>query len=137
MESERAWMRYLVKKPFSVWVLMVGLLVFGLSNTLRLTATLRAWEALDMFGTQPGRLYLAVSGGVFAVGFFLAVLALLLRWRSAAWIVRGVVVAYALWYWADRYLLSRAGPQENTPFLACLTIFLLLFALAAVWVLPD
>lgn len=122
------------KRPFYLWVLIVLLALFGLNSMLRLAATLRAWEALDAFGTQPGPLYLAITGGIFALAFLLAVTALLLRWRAAAWIVRGAVIAFALWYWVDRLALSPGRPAENIPFLACLTAFLLLFSLTAVWV---
>jgi len=125
------------ERPFFIWVLMVILILFGLGCGLRLLGALRSWESLSAFGVQPGPLYIALSGGVFALAFLASALALGLRLRAAAWMVRVSVVAYSLWYWVDRLALDQTRQPENIPFLACLTAFLLLFALAAVWIKLD
>jgi len=124
-------------RPFYIWVLAAILLLFALMNALRLRSALAAWDSLAAFGTQPGPLYIAVTGGIFTLAFLLAAGVLLARWRSARWPVTLVVLAYALWYWVDRILFNSDGRLENTPFLACLTVFLLLFALSSVWALPN
>lgn len=123
--------------PFYIWVLAVMLVLFGLGSGLRLRAALNAWDSLAAFGTQPGPLYIAVTGGVFVLAFLAAAGLLVARWRSARWPVTVVVVAHAAWYWIDRMLFNSDGRLENTPFLACLTAFLLLFALSSVWALPP
>jgi hypothetical protein len=125
------------EQPFFIWVLMVILVLFSLGSGLRLLGALRSWETLAAFGVQPGPLYIALSGGVFALAFLASALALGLRLRAAAWMVRVTVVAYGLWYWVDRLAVDQTRQPENSLFLACLTAFLLLFALAAVWIKPD
>ena len=124
-------------RPFFIWVLIVLLVFFGLGSGLRLLGALRSWQALIDFGAQPGPLYIAVSGGAYALAFLASALALMLRLRGAAWMVRVTVVAYALWYWIDCLVVDQTRQLENIPFLACMTAFFLLFALAAVWIKLD
>lgn len=124
-------------RPFYMWVLLAILALFALINALRLRSALATWDSLTAFGTQPGPLYIAVTGGVFAVAFLIAAGVLVVRWRRARWPVTVAVVVYAAWYWIDRVIFNSDGRLENTPFLVCLTAFLLLFALSSVWALPN
>ena len=122
------------RRPFFLWVVILGLLVFAIFNGLRLYGALHAWSSLQAIGVQPGAWYIAVTGGIFAVAFLAAFLLLLFRSRGAAWTVTGVILAYILWYWLDRLLLTR-NPMANmnATFAACASFVLAGFALAAVW----
>lgn len=122
------------KRPFFVWVVILGMLAFMIFNAARLYGALRYWDTLKAMGVQPGVWYIAVTGGVFAAAFLVAFLFLLFRLPGAAWTVTAVVFAYILWYWLDRLLLARNPVvNANAAFAVGATVVLGGFSLLAVW----
>lgn len=124
-------------RPFPQRVLMALLGLFAVFGAVRLWAALQSWDALMAFGAQPGPLYLALSGAVTALGFLAALAGLVLRGRWSSRAVQIAVVVYAAWFWVDRLALHRGDSTENLPFLAGLSLFLLLFALAVARAYPP
>ncbi len=124
-------------RPFPQRVLMALMGLFAVFGGVRLWAALQSWDALTAFGAQPGPLYFVVSGAATALGFLAALAGLMLRRRWANVAVRIAVVGYAAWFWADRLVLHRGGDMENLPFLAGMTVFLLIFALSVTWTYPP
>lgn len=96
-----------MKRPLYVWVVIFWLLWVALFSGLRLAGAVNAWNWLQKVGVSPGAGYIAVSGAVFMLALAVAALMLALRARGYVWVVRGVVLAYAVWYWADRLLFTR------------------------------
>lgn len=115
----------MVKRPLYVWVVVLGLLWLALNAGLRLAGALTAWDWLETFGVLPGPLYVAISGAVFMLALAAAAGMLYIRARGFVWAVRGVTLAYALWYWLDRLLLTRDDTTRvNWPFVLAATLIL-------------
>lgn len=123
-------------KPLFIWVLFAGLLASAGLNGLRLYGAIQYWPILVVIDQNPGPLYVAITGGVFMLGFLGAFGTLWMRRRGAAWLVRGVVVLYAAWMWFDRLVFTQsAGGMVSWPYEVGTTLVLVLFALTAVQVM--
>lgn len=126
------------KRPFFQWVLFLGLLYYAVMNGLRLVGALQAWDLLAALQEKPGALYLALTGGIFALLFAAAAFLLFLRARGSLWAVRLVAVIYSAWYWLDRIFLSQAQERfTGWPFSLGLTVLLLGLAFSATSVLAE
>lgn len=112
-------------RPLSVTLLALGVLSIAGLNLLRLVDALRLWDFLSKLLPIPP-LYLALTG-LGASGFGL-VLAWGL-WRAKRWapsFTRLAALAYAIYYWLDRLVLSNADSRRaNQPFAAGATVILL------------
>ena len=102
-----------VKRPFSVTLLMLGVLIITVVNLTRFVLSLRVWSFLaSQSGISP--LYLAVSGLIWAVAGSFLIWGL---WRAKCWaprLMQAVALTYALYYWLDLLFLkdhpvNRAG----------------------------
>jgi hypothetical protein len=120
------------RRPFFIWVLFAGLLLFSIINGLRLYGAVYSWTYWKLIGLSPDPLYFAITGGIFAAAFLIAVVLLFFQLRGALWTVRGVIAGYVLWYWIDRLVFTRSGSEiTNWPFAAGITVLFAGFALAA------
>jgi hypothetical protein len=99
---------------------------------LRMVQAIRDWNWLSFAAVEPGPLYLAISGGLWGAAGLLAVIVIWL-WRPWSSLVGlGVALFYALTFWADRLIFSRApGSQANAPFALLMTILCLGIVLLA------
>lgn len=131
-----------VKRPWSVTLLVLGVLIITVINLVRFVLSLRYWNFL---ASQPGPspLYLAISGLAWALagGFLLWSL-----WKPASWaprLVEAEALTYALYYWLDLLfvrdhpvndvaLAIRAVLPTNWRFSAGVTVVCLVYI---VWVL--
>jgi hypothetical protein len=119
-----------------MWVLLAGLLTAAGLNGLRLYGAIQYWPILVVIEQNPGPLYVAITGGVFMLGFLGAFGMLWMGWRGAAWLVRGVVVGYVAWVWFDQLVFTRSAMGvASRPYEVGVTLLLVLFALAAVQVM--
>ncbi|MEW5872911.1 MAG: hypothetical protein AB1894_26870 [Chloroflexota bacterium] len=120
------------RRPFSVTLLVIVVLIVAVTYLLRLVQALAQWEFLSNWLLVPP-LYLALTGLVWAsAGLSLAgSLWMGKRWaRPAFWLA---FAAFSLYFWVDRLLLP-GYPQRNAnwPFLAGLHLCCLAFSY---WVL--
>lgn len=94
-----------VKRPRSVTLLALGVLIIAAINLTRFVLSLRYW---DFLASQPGisPLYLAVTGLIWTLAGTCLVWGL---WRARIWaprLMQAVALTYALYYWLDLLLLK-------------------------------
>jgi hypothetical protein len=121
------------KRPFSVTILIVMVLIFTTLNILRMITAIRLWDFLANLPLDVPAHYLVITGAIWSgIGFLLAVgLFASRKWSLyLAWIA---IVLYPIYYWSDRLLIAeRHVIAGRWQFASGLTILLLIFAF---WVL--
>ena len=122
------------KRPLSVSLLCVLVLIVAVMNLVRLGQSLAEWKFLNTLLPVPAA-YLAVTGLVWGA------LGLLATWRLwqgrawASWFGLFFIISISGYYWIDRLLLpGYPGRNSNWQFSAVLN--LLLIALS-VWILAQ
>lgn len=102
-----------IKRPWSVTLLALGVLIITVINLVRFVLSLRYW---DFLASQPGvsPIYLALSGLVWSLaGAFL----LWGLWVAKIWVPRlaqALALTYALYYWLD-LLFLQDHPLRGAP----------------------
>ena len=112
------------RRPLSVTLLAIGVLIFAGTNLVRFVVSLQQREFLaDLLTISP--YFLTISGLVwFMVG---AVLAWGI-WFGKRWAARATLVgvlAYSIYYWVDRLLLAADKPGYNWLFSALANLLLM------------
>jgi hypothetical protein len=100
------------------------------AHALRLVSALEQWNFIGAFERYLPAYMVAGSLVWSTLGFILA----WGLWRGQNWAIRmlkSVAVAYSLYYWLDRLLISNA-PPNNLPFAATLNLAVLVVIL---WIL--
>lgn len=123
---------FIMKRPFSVTILLWLVLSLTVWSGLRLYSALRWWSTLTEFASPPGPYYIAVSGGIWLM---VSILLLWGMWQAKAWAryaLLGAGAALTVWYWSDRLLLQR--PSGNWPFALLSTVLLLIVLSVGVFV---
>jgi hypothetical protein len=111
-------------RPFSVTLLLLGVLMVSGIYLLRFAQAIRQWEFLSELLRIPP-FYLA------ATGLFWGSIGLMLAWglwRGRRWapvLTLAAALAHSMYYWLDRLLLSGEGPGTNWPFAAAANVVLL------------
>ena len=110
--------------PLRITLMLCLVLTSTVWNVVRLWTGISWSVPLRTYAPEPGPVYVAVSGGAFALvgsgilwGF----------WRRASWAPRALLLGawlYVLWIWADR-LVFQTQARSNWPFAAVLTAALL------------
>jgi hypothetical protein len=88
------------KRPRSVTLLALGVLIITVINLIRLVLSVRYWGFLNsQLGISP--LYLALTGLIWTITGLLLIWGL---WRAKYWapkLMQAVALTYALYYWLD------------------------------------
>jgi K+-sensing histidine kinase KdpD len=112
------------RRPFSVTLLAIGVLIFAGINLIRLVASLQQREFLaGLLPVSP--LYFSISGLIWLVVASILAAGL---WLGRRWAVRATLVgilAYSLYYWLDRLLLAAEKPGYNWLFSVVINLSLL------------
>jgi len=112
-------------RPFSVTLLAIAVLTIAGLNLLRFVETILQREFLSEFPTI-SLPYLILSGLVWAASGLICAWGL---WRRQNWAPHFTLVfalAYSLYYWLERILLSASNSWTNAPFVIGANILLLL-----------
>jgi hypothetical protein len=118
------------ERSFELKALIVLLLLGAWMGLARLQSALFDWALIEKLGAQPGALYLALTGGVWALLLLLSALGLFFGARRAPLFTILSVTALAALYWFDRLALTRStDAQVNGPFAAVLTLLLLAYTI--------
>ena len=112
------------KRPTSVTLLTLGVLTIAIVNIIRFVLTLAQWEFLnEVLPISP--LYLALSGFIWSLVWLPLAWGL---WRGYKWAPRFTLLttlAYTLYYWLNRLLLTTNYGGQNWPFISVFNIMLL------------
>ena len=130
------------RRPYSVTLLAVGVIIISALNLARFVLSLRYWEYLDKL-TTVSPWYLALSGLVWALAAIPLTWGLLRRKIWVPRLMRAMALTYASYFWLDQVFLqdhpltaaeggARLLLPGNWTFEAGLTIVLLAFT---VWTL--
>ena len=105
------------------WLVWLAFALVTVSGWLRMIHAIRNWHWLTFAEIWPGPLYLAVTGGLWGMVGLVVVLFLFLRWPWSRLAAFGAALLFALTFWADRLLFSRApGSQSNALFALLVTL---------------
>ena len=120
------------------WVLLAGLAYIFLISAVRLVTTIDYWYWLDFAKVSPGPLYLAFTGGLWAVIALAALLWVGLRRPWFRLVGFSAALFFALTYWIDRLFIStHPDGTGNTPFAILLTLILLAYVALALRPLAE
>lgn len=118
-------MAHKISRPFSVTLLVLGVLIIAIVNGIRFILAISQWEFLnDILPISP--IYLVLSGLVWSLILLPLVWGL---WRGYSWAPRLTMIsslAYTLYYWLDRLFLTTNYGGQNWPFVIVFNIILLI-----------
>jgi hypothetical protein len=117
------------KRPRTVTLLALGVLIITLLNWVRFGYTLLNWN-FDASILPISPFYVAGSGLIWGIVGLSVFIALWRGWRAARWLTMAVTTAYLLYYWADRLWVAKIA--DLTPFSLIVSSLLFIFALWAV-----
>jgi len=94
----------LYKRPWSVTLLALGVLIITVINFIRFVLSIRYWGFLSSrLGISP--IYLALSGFIWSAAGLILLWGL---WKAKIWapkLMQAVALTYALYYWLDHIFL--------------------------------
>jgi hypothetical protein len=112
------------RRPLSVTILAIGVLIFAGINLTRFVVSIQQHEYLaSLLPISP--YYLTISGLVWLVIGLILVWGI---WSGRRWAVPATLagaLAYSLYYWVDRLLLAADKPGYNWLFSAAANLLLL------------
>ena len=112
-------------RPLSVTLLILGVLIMSAINLFGFAQAVLNWEFYkELLPLSP--LYLAMSGLIWGLAGLPLVWGL---WFGHAWAPRSTLffaLAYTLYYWLDRLLLSTNAGGSNWPFAVVTNVSLIL-----------
>jgi len=103
------------------WISALFLTLYALVGWLRLQQTLLYWYYFLELGLWPHPLYFAVSGGAIGIGYSLALIFHLARFKYTARYIRFVGILLIIWLWIDRIWI---GMRDAFIFLLPITILI-------------
>ena len=120
------------RRPFEVYLLVLGALAFSGFGWLRLQQAVVYWAWIKPPSFPFSAWYVAAGGAAWGVAGLAAAVGLWFRLRRAAQFARLAAVFYALTYWLDRLLFTRSqSAWANWVFALSLTIAGLFFVFGA------
>ena len=102
-----------IKRPASVTLLVVGVLIITVLNIIRFMLSIRYWEFLSS-RLEVSPIYFVLSGLVWSSAGICLIWGL---WKAKNWaprLMQAVALTYALYYWLDQVFLSE-HPVNGAP----------------------
>ena len=100
-------------------------------NAVRFVTALIQWHLIVDFMSLPMPLYIASTGLLWALSWFLVYLGIELSEKWTPFAVLGVSFSYIAYYWIDRFLFQSAVGRDNTKFAVVMTFVFSLFIIIA------
>lgn len=113
------------KLPLSATLCVWLVLMVTAWNGLRLWTALAWQKTLVEFSTNPGPVYVAVSGAVWVVVGLTLAWSLMLGKARAGKMLVAAATGYTVWYWSERLIWP--APHPNWPFAIAVNLILLVF----------
>ncbi|RLD05058.1 MAG: hypothetical protein DRI32_04670 [Chloroflexi bacterium] len=117
--------------PFFVTLLGFIALTLMIFNAVRFVTALIQWHLIVDFMSLPMPLYIASTGLLWALSWFLVYLGIELSEKWTPFAVLGVSFSYIAYYWIDRFLFQSAAGRDNTKFAVVMTFVFSLFIIIA------
>jgi hypothetical protein len=119
------------KRPFSVTIILVMVLIHTAWGAARLLATLRSWRVLNEFESGLGAWYLAVTGAGWSIagGVLLSGILRRRKWAPVVFVLFASISLFE--YWLERIFFETS--RSNLPFAAACSVLIA----AAVWILTN
>ena len=115
--------------PFFVTILGVMALTLTALNAIRFGTALAQWQLIQDFMPKPGPLYIALTGFIWAFGWFLVYLSVEFRLKFWRVVIMPVPFFYIFYFWLDRFILQNSVIRTNTKFSAIVTFVFLAFVI--------
>ena len=116
------------KRPFTVTILILVVLIFTTLNALRFVSTIDTWTFLSASPVNVPIGYLAVTGAFWALAGSPLALGLFFRRQWSLRLAQILTLLYAVYYWADRLWIAEPNAISiRWPFSLGLTILLLIY----------
>ena len=119
------------ERPFLVTLLGLGVLILTVFNAVRFGSALVQWDLLLDFASQPGPIYIATTGLIWALGWLIVYLSIEYNWKWARKSTLALSILYAAYYWIDRFLFQTFQARNNIFFVSVSTILGLAFVILA------
>jgi hypothetical protein len=116
-------------RPIGIIFIEIIILLNALWNGMRLGNAIFFWSILNNFGAP--WLYLAISGGFWTVSSAVISVGL---WQRKIWAWAGTIggiIAYSVWYWADRLIFQL--PHSNELFALLYTFIMIAFSFSVLF----
>jgi hypothetical protein len=101
------------KRPWSVTLLALGVLIITVINLIRFVLSIRFWGFLSSrSGISP--IYLALTGFIWSVAGLILLWGL---WKAKTWapkLMQAIALTYALYYWLDHIFLMEHSVSGAT-----------------------
>ncbi len=121
------------KAPFSVTILSTMALILVVFNAIRFVTALLKWDLLLSLMSDPGPLYIVITGAFWTLGWLGVYLGIFFakRWSGTAFLALSFL--YASYYWLDRLVFQPHTERSNAPFafLASLLFFVSIIIILA------
>ena len=116
------------KKPFSVTILIISVLIFTAWNGLRLYEIILYWEVFVQYNSHPGAYYLASFSLIWLISSLIILIGFLKRKsKHVIFLAKLISILYVAWYWIDRIVFQNT--LINILFPLIITVIMLLFIL--------
>lgn len=113
------------KKPFSVTILSLSVLIFTSMMGFRLFEIAKNWDLLIHYNSHPGPIFLSIVSLIWVITGLILILCLIKKYSRSLLLIRIVAYTYILYYWVDRLFLQQDHISHLFPML--ITGFMLLF----------
>ncbi|MBT3321549.1 MAG: hypothetical protein HN392_04610 [Anaerolineae bacterium] len=117
--------RFLEKAPFSVTLLGILALILMLFNATRFGVALAKWQLILEYMPEPGPIYTAATGLLWAFCWLIVYLGIELAWRWSGVAFLLLSFLYASYYWLDRLFFQLFAERSNALFAFIATVLCL------------
>lgn len=124
------------KAPFFVTILSYLALILTMFNAIRFGTALAKWDSILDFMPQPGPIYIAATGLLWALCWLTVYFGIKLAWRRSGIAFLALSFLYASYYWLDRLFFQSSAERSNALFVF-IAISLFLISTIIILALPK
>ncbi len=121
-----------IKRPFTLTILAIGLLIWAVGGFLQTWLAIDLWELLThtLLGGDP--LYLVISGIIQALLGLILALGVWFGWRWSWWGTLCITILDTIYVWIDRLFIAELSNPRRYPLYIMLSIIVIAYV---AWVL--
>jgi O-antigen ligase len=115
------------RRPATVTILAVIVLIIPVMNIIRFWAAIRFWEMLTKIEVRPGPIYIAFTGLFWVIAGIWLFWALWMPHPKVKVAAMILILLYLMYYWTDRLIFQNYIQRENTPFTVAMSILVVFY----------